>query len=447
MNVVLSADAMLKQKAAAAITPPATISFYTETPNFELTIDEFEVFALKRLRVLRTIEQSATMKRNADKSIMSLNKTIKEEGLQHPGEVLDVASHFILRMSYSQNEELRRWFLKYETQLFLHRLKALKPNEMMAAVSDHCNLEPISSDRVRDLQHHLEKLTPYPERTAFYAVPFTQVLDLVARRQCFVKAGIAYIDESKVFAILASQFRAQLSRSLAQRAPLDHAEATRLQPLIENLDKVLLVAEDAPTDGVSELRADNVAKHKAHMPLCMRQLQTGMEKDKKLKHWGRLQYGLFLKTAGLSMEDSLAFFERHFTAVTGEQFRKEYSYNIRHMYGKEGKRGSYGGYNCSKIILGNAPSSGHHHGCPYKHYDVDNLRHTLDALQIGDAASRHEIVQLKDSGHFQLACMKHFEVSHPGAVNNEQVPMENVANHPNAWFKASIAYSKLDSSS
>ena len=32
-----------------------------------------------------------------------------------------------------------------------------------------------------------------------------------------------------------------------------------------------------------------------NMPLCMKNLHNGLKKDNKLKHWGRLQYGLFLK--------------------------------------------------------------------------------------------------------------------------------------------------------
>lgn len=45
------------------------------------------------------------------------------------------------------------------------------------------------------------------------------------------------------------------------------------------------------------------------MPLCMRQLHKALEREHKLKHWGRLQYGLFLKGAGLGVDDAMAFWQ------------------------------------------------------------------------------------------------------------------------------------------
>ena len=71
-----------------------------------------------------------------------------------------------------------------------------------------------------------------------------------------------------------------------------------------------------------------------HMPLCMRNIHRGMMNDGKLKYHSRLQYSLFLKGAGLTMEDCIMFLQRHFRMVSTEAFNKEYSYNIRHIYGK-----------------------------------------------------------------------------------------------------------------
>ena len=45
----------------------------------------------------------------------------------------------------------------------------------------------------------------------------------------------------------------------------------------------------------------------------------------------RLQYGLFLKGAGLSLEDASAFWQAQFTKVmTMDQFTKGYAYNVRY---------------------------------------------------------------------------------------------------------------------
>jgi len=266
-------------------------------------------------------------------------------------------------------------------------------------------------------------------------------------------AGDAYVPQAKVYSILVAKFRTDLSRCLAMMGAAgtfkagNDPEAVRLYPLLKTMNTCLVSNESNDDFGLAgskqQLNATNVDKFTSNMPLCMRQLHTGMTKDKKLRHWGRLQYGLFLKGAGLGMEDALAFFQRHFNNVTGDQFQKQYAYNVRHMYGCEGKRASYTAYNCSKIIMGNAPSSvGDHHGCPYKHYDADHLSHLLQRLGVGTPSDRTAIVNLKKSNQYQVACQKHFEVMHPKVAEMSDISVNDVGNHPNAWFRASVAYAE-----
>jgi DNA primase large subunit len=70
----------------------------------------------------------------------------------------------------------------------------------------------------------------------------------------------------------------------------------------------------------------------------MKTLHGALKKNHHLKHFGRLQYGLFLKGCGLTLEDSLAFWKSEFTKkVDFEKFERNYAYNIRHSYGKEGR--------------------------------------------------------------------------------------------------------------
>lgn len=112
-----------------------------------------------------------------------------------------------------------------------------------------------------------------------------------------------------------------------------------------------------------------------YFPLCMQHLYGAVMTDHHLRHAGRMQLGLFLKGAGLTMEESLMFWRQAFAARTpGDKFDKEYSYNIRHSYGKEGSRKDYEPQNCRKIILGGNPGVGESHGCPFKTLDAAALR-------------------------------------------------------------------------
>ena len=48
-------------------------------------------------------------------------------------------------------------------------------------------------------------------------------------------------------------------------------------------------------------------------PPCMHHLHESLRRDHHLRHFGRLQYGLFLKSIGLTLEQALAFWRTEFT--------------------------------------------------------------------------------------------------------------------------------------
>ncbi len=99
-------------------------------------------------------------------------------------------------------------------------------------------------------------------------------------------------------------------------------------------------------------------------PICMRNLHEALKSNHHLKHYGRLQYALYLKGIGLPLEESLRFWKTEFSkgSISVDKFEKEYAYNIRHSYGKEGKRTSYTPYSCLKIITSHMPGNNDYHG-------------------------------------------------------------------------------------
>jgi len=123
-----------------------------------------------------------------------------------------------------------------------------------------------------------------------------------------------------------------------------------------------------------------------HFPPCMFSLHSALRNNHHLKHYGRLQYGLFLKGVGLSLEESLHFWKSEFTKkIPTDTFDKQYSYNIRHAYGKEGKRTDYVPWNCKKVIS-STPGIGEYHGCPFKTYKEEAL---IDFLRITYELNSH----------------------------------------------------------
>ena len=49
--------------------------------------------------------------------------------------------------------------------------------------------------------------------------------------------------------------------------------------------------------------------------MCMQELHQSLREHHHLRHWGRQQYGLFLKGIGLSLEEALKFWRSEFTKL------------------------------------------------------------------------------------------------------------------------------------
>jgi len=276
-------------------------------------------------------------------------------------------------------------------------------------------------------------------KTIYFKVPFQQALTLVASRAVYLERGFAYVPLQRLMSIIVTRFRMQLSKALVEASNSFEVVGadSRIGPLLKNMNKQF-IGDDFTKKGrsIDNLTADKVElAAEINMPLCMKNLNSNLKREHKLKHWGRLQYGLFLKGAGLDLEGAQQFWESHFSKVMNhDQFVKNYGYSFRHMYGKEGARKNYTPYSCMKIIMGTPPEAGAHHGCPYRHLKDESLAALLTSLKLSNADSS-EIKSLAKSSQYQLACQRHFDVTHPGHTITE-----SVANHPNLWFQSSTAY-------
>ncbi|XP_029653930.1 DNA primase large subunit-like [Octopus sinensis] len=272
----------------------------------------------------------------------------------------DVISHYILRLAFSKSEHLRRWFLANELELFRVRLKALSLDSASFTKFIHSN------DVGYPLINSAETIFPqnvqnayFGSSTKLYVLPFAEAVELVGKRAVLLHKGNAYLTQNQLMPSVCSLFRTYLSQSLSSISnSLGNLfdEDNRMQPILEELS-MDLVENDIPANH-SELKL-----YIKHFPLCMRVIHEVLRQLHHMRHWGRQQYGLFLKAIGLPLEESLKFWREEFThKMDVDKFEKNYAYNIRHNYGKEGRRTDYTPHSCMRIISNIGPSTGECYG-------------------------------------------------------------------------------------
>ncbi|CAD6887808.1 unnamed protein product [Tilletia controversa] len=440
---------------------PTRLSFYNVPPTQEITLWQFETWAIDRLRVLadiessqarnRTYEETRDLVKTTSRTYLPLNAhTAKEKPLQHERE-RDHVSHFVLRLAFSRSEELRRRFAKAETMLFRLRWEeddSIERAEFVASL----NIE----------WEHLKAVNSWAATNFkdehFYKVHWTKVLDLVEKRKVLLLNGQAYVPSREQSALVVSEFHNNLLAALEQtaRALPRLNEDDRLVPVLEHLSMGFMAGISSDYQGQAgsgigaelgeALRAEMVENLvRQHAPMCMRHLQETLTEKKHLKHFGRLQYNLFLKEMGLPIEEALVFWRRSFAGMTDDKFNKEHKYNIRHGYGLEGRRMNYPAKSCARILTQDQPGPQDSHGCPFRHFSPQNLSAGLSSLYNIPASEQAEILTAVKAGHYHVGCTRLFELTHKkvgvkrgGGVDGKG---ESVS-HPNRYFERSFGLSR-----
>lgn len=228
------------------------LSFYKTPPEHEIELDNLEEYAIARLQVLRRIDVLRAQGITGDKFISGVVKADNKYLFPNNSKTYiedrkkDLISHYVLRMAYCKTEELRRWLLANESQLFAIRLGNMKASEVDQFLAmNGIRYPPISKAEKSKLRSKLmasdgNMSTAQFESLDFYKVPFTEVSNLVAKRKVFLGGGFAYVSRDKVSSIVLERFRASLSKSLTvacQKSELIERDV-RIEPLVNNLAKI-----------------------------------------------------------------------------------------------------------------------------------------------------------------------------------------------------------------
>ncbi|XP_052776881.1 DNA primase large subunit-like [Mya arenaria] len=434
----------------------AGLQLYKVPPTDTISLYEFEEFAVERLKVLKAVETAGEkhLKTHEDydkfmwqqlrttrfASLTKSHKSQKEDGDNLAQ--LDHISHFILRLAYCRSEELRRWFIQQELDLFRFRFKTTSDEDKREFLKQNdLHYESISDEEKNSFREQLASSSGIAasvvETVEYFKVHFTEALDLVQKRKVYVHKGQVYVPYEDMISLLVGVYRTHLSQALAKTArALPHLEEDgRLLPMLCGLSKRYLGSDyNVKKTSVGQVTADMIDMlSKKSFPLCMQHLHTSMRQNHHLRHGGRQQYGLFLKGIGLSLEEAMKFWRAEFCKlIDGDKFDKQYTYNIRHNYGKEGKRADYTPYSCMKVIMSNAPGPGDSHGCPFKHTDMDLLKQKIKSMAIGELYLEKIMSEVK-AGRYNVACTRYFEATHKLPLEQQ----DQAFSHPNQYFEES----------
>ncbi|VDK71141.1 unnamed protein product [Onchocerca ochengi] len=430
------------------------LQMYLEPPTEDITLHEFQELALNRLRVLKVVEQ---VKDRFPRGTEAINNELTKQLLKMmpiacgccPFEELeserkrDVISHFILRLAFCQTPEQTRWFIQQEVDFFRFRFQIvskscdavtqfLQANNFDAQLVTDAEKQNLKENLSNACSIQLNKVTS----TNFWKIPFEDALDLIRKRRVLLISGDAIVSEDDLQVILCTRLRLNIAAAMARacRNIVFIEENDRLMPFLKQLSSRSYIGKNYIGTDVSRVTPDMVDSFAAtSFPLCMRNIHNRLRADHHLRHGARMQYGLFLKAIGMTLDDALSFWRAEFTKkMDSDKFDKQYAYNIRHNYGKEGKHANYLAYPCTKIILDLSPSSGDCHGCPYRHNDLQSLAQNLENSGLSRSESEH-IILLSKNTQYDKACTRYFEFKHKMAENS----LGTVITHPNQYFELS----------
>ncbi|CCU80180.1 DNA primase large subunit [Blumeria hordei DH14] len=446
------------------------LNFYIYPPTADITLEQFEQWAIDRLRVLAELEAcsfrnktfaetAACMKPLLEKYLPLASNSSNSSSLSTERQK-DHYSHFVLRLAFASTEDLRRRFSRVETMLFRLRIQSDDTKERQAFIDGlNFDWEIVGDEEKINLADYLRAAGGgFPKRIedeSYYKVDWERVPELVDTRRVFLRAGKAYVPGREQLSMVVTEFTSHLEKALlmTSRALPRLDEDDRLTPILNHLAQNFTTPDayystsEANLTG-DEISARNIDTLSASFPLCMQNLHRSLRRDAHLKYYGRLQYTLFLKGAGLSLEESLSFWRASFRKITDDVFNKEYRYNVRYAYGDVGGDGNRRGrgsapFSCQRILTEHPPGPGESHGCPYRHFSTENLLTLLRGTGLEDSSVLRRVQEDKEKTKFHLACNHVFNHLHQAEIDKVRsngtwgaAQLETII-HPNEYFKRS----------
>ncbi|XP_063235291.1 uncharacterized protein LOC134538162 [Bacillus rossius redtenbacheri] len=404
------------------------MTFYLKPPRGAIPLHTLRTCVEERLELFRSLDDFGGCQKP------QLNVACLLDG-----SALDRTAHYMLRVFSLVSPELGTFVTRSEGKLFALRLDGCTERDFLRAMgvarrhaaerasllddeaavaflrtlADVCGRlgERRAAAHVLDPAHHRGCSQLH------LRVPFQMCLPLVRRREVDLCEGHALVPCGKWKELLSSLFethwllgsREMRGSGVVSDAMEDPRVAAMLREAERRVGASVSVARRAPG---SALRACDVDAESAFFPPCARHLHGRLRATHRLPHEARRRYTLFLKAAGVPVDQALLFWREEYSrprdgcsgcAHSWQRDARRYTYGIRHTYGLEGGRYDYGTPACHAIQRATlTPLS--EEGCPFKHFEDSKLKKCLHENIACDVPTMNTILALRKRNKPTEAC-------------------------------------------
>lgn len=318
------------------------LNSYTTPPTGDVSLEQFEEWGIARLKVLAELEacqfrnktpaETEEYMRPVLEKHLRLSSTRSRSSEMAMERKKDHYSHWTLRLAFSGTADLRQRFARLETQLFKLRLQQDDIAERKAFIDSlPMSWETMTAEEKILWLDELKAATGFNsargDEESWFKVDWETVPELVERRQVLLKKGKAYVHVREQQSMVVNEFSRSLEAGLelAARFLPRMDEDNRLSPILHHLSQSFVAPdagynESSSIGDMASINAASIDGLSQHFPLCMQNLHRELRKNSHLKHFGRLQYTLFLKGVGLSLQECIVFWRKSFKLITDGTF-------------------------------------------------------------------------------------------------------------------------------
>ena len=417
----------------------SAIEIYDQEPREDLSISDVVELAIYRSKFHKAINdlENSNDKKERFQSICGQYKIPITKGMEELNEndytflpklekksnsrwYYDELSFYSYLLVSMRTDETQRKFVQLESQLFKFRVSKELKRMNGNALDVLKKITPIN-------------LSSYHTSENQYRIPFQEIFPYIDVTKCSLKKGIVSVSLKDLDSFFTNLYTNYLNKKIASfRAKRIH-ESSLIKVLIRLFDEETGNFQIKQRKDYSRVLLDEIPTVSRSFPPCMRNMYETLKTNHKLKHMGRLHFGLFIKGIGLSLDESLKFWRTEMLKlITSDEFDKQYAYNIRYNYGKEGSCKNRNPYTCAGIIREAAPAAGEAHGCPFKYMTQQQLESLMKKINPTISQAVLSTIIEKARSNPGIACATCFNALHPKHEFDE-----TGISHPNVYFSES----------